>query len=344
MVVEEVGRVYPVEGLCAWRPAELVDETRYSTVLAPADVEEIDQAVRAASAAGMRAEDLESEQDFLLPRFGRLLRRLRSDLEDGLGFCVLRGLPVDRYDVEELRLLIMGLLRHVGTPMRQDTKGTLIEAVTDRGLSYDDHRVRGYMTRAELTPHCDSGDVVGLLCVRQARMGGASRIASGASIYNALAAKTPEILEILFRGFRHNIRGNGPPGDDDVTRHRVPVFCSRDGRISIRYNFRAMMTAEQLPGVEPLSEPERRAIARVAELALDPDLCLEIMLRPGDLQLLDNHAVLHTRTAFEDHPDPRARRLMLRIWVNLPDGRALDDDFADHFNTGPRQPPPLEVA
>ena len=334
---------HPVGGVSAWRPATLGDERSYTERLGPEQLAEIDEAVRSVRSGGTRAEDLRDVADFPLPLLARSLERIQGELEEGLGFFVVRGLPVDRYDFEAQKVLVMGLLLHLGTPMHQDTKGTLIESVTDRGSSYDDPGVRGYMTSAELTPHCDSGDVVGLLCVRKARQGGATRICSGTSIFDELAERTPELLEPLFRGFRHNIRGNGPPGAEDVTRHRVPVFSYRDRRLSVRYNQKAMLTAEQLPGVEPLSDLERRAIERVAELALRPDLCLETTLEPGDLQLLDNHVILHTRTAFQDHPDPRNRRLMLRVWVNMPNSRALDDAFADHFNTGPRQPPALRA-
>lgn len=335
--------VHPAPEAASWRASTFADERSYTTRLGPTDLDEIERAMRSVRSAGMRAEDLRGAEDFPLTWLRLKLVQLRADLEAGLGFALLRGLPVTRYDLADQRILVMGLMANLGTPMHQDTTGTLVETVTDRGLSYEDRRVRGYMTRAELTPHCDSGDVVGLLCVRPARRGGTSQIASGASIYRELESTSPQLLDPLFRGFHHNIRGNGPMGAEDVTRHRVPVFCLRDGRLSIRFNLKAILTAAELPGVDPLTTFEREAIARVGELALRPDLRVEMALRAGDLQLLNNHMVLHTRTAFEDYADPAAKRLLLRVWVNLPNGRALDDDFADHFNTGPRQPPALKV-
>jgi hypothetical protein len=214
----------------------------------------------------------------------------------------------------------------------------------DRGLSYTNIQVRGYMTRAELTPHCDSGDTVGLLSVRPAKSGGLSQIASAMSIHNEILRNHPELLEPLYRGFRHNIRGNGPKGEwENVTRHRVPVFSYHKGRLSSRFNLKAMLTAEELPDVEPLSDLERRAIAKVAELAMRPDLRLDAMLRAGDFQLLNNHMILHTRTAYEDYPEPDRKRFMIRAWVNMPNSRELEDAFADHFNTGPRQSPALKL-
>src|SRR5262249_43848571 len=98
----------------------------------------------------------------------------------------------------------------------------------------------------------------------------------------------------------------------------------------------------QLPGVEPLSDREHEALALVAELAMRPDIRLDMLLEPGDLQLVNNHMILHNRTAYEDFPEPEAKRLLIRAWVNMPNSRPLEDDFADHFNTGPRQPPALK--
>ena len=333
----------PVRDASAWFGSDPRTEQAGVAVLDPAEVADLDRAVAELRAADVPAESLREQADFPLPRLGRRLKALQEELEDGRGFAVLRGVPVARYPYEDLKRVLLGLLVHLGTPLAQDTKGTLVEDVLDKGLSYSNIQVRGYMTRAELTPHCDSGDTVGLLCVRPAKSGGISQITSAMSIYNEILHNHRELLEPLYRGFRHNIRGNGPVGEwENVTRHRVPVFSYYHGRLSSRFNLKAMLTAADLPDVEPLTDVERRAIEKVAELAMRPDLRLDLKLRAGDVQLLNNHMILHTRTAFEDHPEPERKRFMIRSWVNMPNSRPLEDGFADHFNTGPRQPPALK--
>ena len=37
------------------------------------------------------------------------------------------------------------------------------------------------------------------------------------------------------------------------------------------------------------------------------------------------------RIEFEDHPEPDRRRLLTRVWVAVPNSRALDPRFAEHF-------------
>jgi hypothetical protein len=56
----------------------------------------------------------------------------------------------------------------------------------------------------------------------------------------------------------------------------------------------------------------------------------------GDIQILSNHGILHSRKGFEDFPEPERKRDLLRLWLNLRNGRKLAPEFADRLNTGPR--------
>ena len=55
------------------------------------------------------------------------------------------------------------------------------------------------------------------------------------------------------------------------------------------------------------------------------------MFRPGDIQFLNNHVTLHTRTDFEDHESDDLKRHLLRLWFSPPNNRALDEGFAPFF-------------
>ncbi len=124
---------------------------------------------------------------------------------------------------------------------------------------------------------------------------------SSIAVYNELVDSHPELLEPLFRGFHYNIRGNGRLGDyRDITAHRVPVFSYHDGQLSCRYNQKAILTAEELPNVEPLTDLEKNAINCVAELAMRDILRFDISLQSEDLMLLNNYTVLHNRDEFVD--------------------------------------------
>ena len=48
---------------------------------------------------------------------------------------------------------------------------------------------------------------------------------------------------------------------------------------------------------------------------------------PGDMQFLNNHWILHSRTAFEDFAEPERRRHLFRLWLACADGPALPEAF-----------------
>ena len=45
--------------------------------------------------------------------------------------------------------------------------------------------------------------------------------------------------------------------------------------------------------------------------------------KPGDMQLVHNHTMLHDRTGFEDWPEPERRRHLLRLWLRRRKARPL---------------------
>ncbi|MEM9254950.1 MAG: TauD/TfdA family dioxygenase [Pseudomonadota bacterium] len=324
---------------CAWSREALSDDTSWIYQLDDTEIRVIDEAVRTLTGLDIRHQDVTAE-DADLGDFRQKIDLIVDQIENGRGLALLRGVPVEGKSIEELELMYAAISSHLGRSIVQDTKGTLIDRVENRGASYADISVRGYTTNAKLTPHCDSGDIVSLLCVRPAREGGVNTISSSIAIYNEILRQHPEMLEPLEMGFHYNIRGNGPPGEFvDITAHRVPVYSYHAGRLSCRFNEKAILTSEQLPGVPPLTAMEKAAVHKVAELSVRPDLGFDILLDSGDLLLLCNHSVFHTRDSFEDWEDPAKGRLLLRKWINICDGRELTFEFADHYNTGPREGP-----
>jgi hypothetical protein len=47
-------------------------------------------------------------------------------------------------------------------------------------------------------------------------------------------------------------------------------------------------------------------------------------LQAGDIQLLNNSVILHSRTAFVDYEEATERRHLLRLWLNVEGGRPVD--------------------
>jgi len=329
----------PVTDPSAWKGADMTKDDSWIYRLNDREAAEIESAFAKLAATGKRHDDV-TRNDFPLETFGRLVTAMRDQIEDGRGVTLLKGVPIAGKSVEQVELLYAGIAAHIGTSIVQDTQGTLTGRVEDHGNNYKDISVRGTNTNAQLTPHCDSGDILSLLCLRQAKTGGMNTLASSMAIYNEILARHEAFLQPLYDGFHYNIRGNGPPVRyRDMTAHRVPVYSYYGGKLSCRFNQKAILTSEQLPGVPPLTQLEKDAVNKVAELSMLPELSFQVMLEPGDLLLLSNYSVFHNRDAFEDWDEPARKRLLLRKWINIPNSRELAWEFADHYNTGPRQGP-----
>jgi len=244
---------------------------------------------------------------------------VRRDLLAGRGFCVLRGLEVDRHDFDALRLAFWRLAAHLGEIIPQNADGDLLRCVTDLGDevtgSQDAPRALGHRGRARMLPHSDSSDIVALLCARQARIGGGNSVSSSMAIHNEILRTHPEYLNPLYEGFYFDLTGKTKT-DDGRTDHRIPVFsCDKTG-LSCMFNKSRIETGMRRAGI-PLNDFQQAAIDYLNSLAMHEEFAIPLRLIPGDILLLNNHSTLHAREQYEDWPEPDRKRLMLRLWVNL---------------------------
>ena len=58
------------------------------------------------------------------------------------------------------------------------------------------------------------------------------------------------------------------------------------------------------------------------------ELAYAMMLKPGDIQLINSHITYHARAAFQDDAASGQARLLHRLWLTMPNSRALPDDHA----------------
>jgi len=94
----------------------------------------------------------------------------------------------------------------------QNAKGHLLGHVKDLGLDIRDPRVRYYQTNRRLEYHTDSIDIVGLLCLKTAKAGGESYLASSMTVIQRGARARPDLVPALFEPFPTDRRGEVPEG------------------------------------------------------------------------------------------------------------------------------------
>ena len=320
----------PVVHPSAWYGHVLAHDTSGIVTLTPAELEEIDTALQSVRQRSLQLPQIDRAA-FPLPTLQTKLARVLTEIEAGRGFVVLRGLPVARYSDEDVGKVFWGIGTYLGLPVKQNPRGDLLGHVFDQGSAYGGLDVRGYETRAHLPFHTDGCDLVGLLCLRQARSGGLSSIVSAITIHNEILRRDPASLAPLYRGF-HYIRREAALTEQPVTPHRVPVFGARDGVVSCRL-IRNQINAAASIGTA-LDAEEIAALDLFDSLAADPAIHLDMDLQAGDMQLCNNYAVLHSRTEFDDFPEPQRRRHMIRLWLTKRERRPLAKGFAPQNGYG----------
>lgn len=320
----------------AWKSTQFQNDESFVEPLTPQEIDEVGQAVRKISDKGLEAFSFE-KNDFEAPAFIKRLEKAAQEVEHGRGFVILRGLPADQYSRDEIYVVTWAVGKILGEPLSQNARGDLIGEVTDVGSDYEnDMNARGYLSRAELPWHCDYADCTGLLCVNPAKSGGGVLLASSMTVYNTILQEHPEYIDILNRGFPWDLRGEGVTGTlEEVTNHDIPVYSYYKDRLSCSFNGRRIKSARPKIGTD-LSDVELAAIESMYEIASREENQLYLNIQAGDIQLLNNHMVFHARSKYQDYKDPKKKRLQLRLWLSLANGRELAPEFIDRYNTGPK--------
>jgi len=325
-----------------WHGPEMSQRDDWIIRLDDDDVLELEAALAAARAAGLRVPRL-SRSDFPLPRVARRIEQVREALEDGRGFALVRGLPVARYTKADAALIYWGIGTHLGPGFAQNAQGDMLGHVRDLGADWrTDMRARGYQTRLHLPFHNDSTDVVALLCLHPARSGGASRIVSSSAIHNEFVRRRPDLWRVMCEPFCVDRRGEESEGQKPW--YVTPCFSHFEGRLFVRYNRTFIESAQRFPQVPRLSAAQREALDLMDALCADPALRLDMDLQQGDMQFVCNYTVLHSRDHYEDWPEPERKRHLLRLWLRTPGFARLPAAFADRnadmiaWQRNPREP------
>ncbi len=220
--------------------------------------------------------------------------------------------------------LVPGLV----TRYHRYAKAHLLGHVIDqRTVKSGDTRI--YQTNQAQPFHSDSCDIVGLLCLRTAKQGGESSIASSAAIHNRLLETAPGALKQLYGEFQCDRYGEIPEGK--LPFYPVRVFNNIDQHLVCCGMDPDIRSAQRLEGVQPLTEQQLSALNSFQEAARK--LCLRMSLQRGDIQLVNNLIAVHARESFVDHDDINQRRYLIRLWLSAQNGRRLPEFLRERWGS-----------
>jgi alpha-ketoglutarate-dependent taurine dioxygenase len=312
--------------LGGWRAATLDPPERWYYRLSAASLAALEAAVSALHAPSISPTGLSASAS-LRETLRADLAPVREALDRGRGFAVQQGPDFSRGSLEEAKAFYWLLGQCLGEPLEQNVQGTLLYDVHDTGQSVE-YGARFSVTNADSSFHTDASfadtqvDYVGLHCLRTARSGGVNQLVDGRTVVEELAATAPDVLDVLLQPFHVDRRGGVRPGESP-TALRPVIQRTADGVI-FRYLRYWIEVGHEKAG-QPLTATQVRALDVLDETLRRPDLQAEFSLRAGEILWLDNRWLLHSRTAFEDHPEPHLRRHLVRLWLQQP---RPEDDFS----------------
>jgi len=325
-----------LQGACVWKGSDMGQNLRWVKQFPAGLLAQINIAAKATGDLDWRQIN---RRNFTLPGAEGFFDDVREELENGSGMVKLRGLDVSRYSEDQLRRIWYGLGAHLGTPMYQNRFGELMRDIRDEGMGVGaklygetiDASGKQFLSSGartlssgQLRFHTDRCDVVGLLCVRQASEGGVSKLASSATVYNIIRERRPDLHALLCRPIPRSRFGEEAGGEHVA--YELPVFGVKDGKLTSHFSLTYIENAQMLPTARKLTDAEHEAIAML--MAVAEEECFEMRFEPGDIQLLNNHVIYHGRTAFKDDATIGQDRLLMRLWLSMPNSRALPDDHA----------------
>ncbi len=290
--------------------------------LSPPQIDALENAV--ANTQSLAPEDV-TREDFGAPAITQLMNAVRHDIMRGRGVALLSGLSLENRPEADFARIYVGLGKHLGTPAIQSPRG-------DR-IGYVQHEPnpdnRGYLMDTELGPHTDFHEILSLATIQTAVSGGISGMTSSASIYNAILAERPDLLEVLIEGYYC-------PDGTSTTDYKVPNFSIVDGQVSL-YNYVLFTFAAARIRGEEVPPKLIEALRFLKQVCARPEMTISFEMQPGEMVFWHNFKVLHSRTGFQNS-DTKKRRL-LRLWLNAFEHRPMSKGYLelaqlmDHHHT-----------
>lgn len=313
----------PIRSPLAWEAREL-GEADWLHTLDAACLAEIEGVIRYLRRHPLPTITLDPD-DFDMPNCRRVMARVREGLLKGRGFAQIDRLPMAALSKDEAKAIYWLLSSMLCRPVAQNLVGALIYDVHDTGKkALPGSGVRPDKTNIDLTFHNDNSyndplpDFVGLLCLRPAKRGGLSRVLSFETAHNAIRERHGDVLARLYRPFYFDRQREHFP--DEPTTYSAPVFENKGG-LSARLGIHQVHSGYAMQG-EEMDAETAQAISALEDVFSDPTLQFQFMMEAGQIQYVNNKAIGHSRTEFEDFDDPDSRRHLVRIWMREKGGRA----------------------
>tara|TARA_R110002096_G_scaffold351413_1_gene544458 strand:+ start:592 stop:1674 length:1083 start_codon:yes stop_codon:yes gene_type:complete len=314
----------------AWRAADLEQDRSWVFAIDDKGRAQLAHTVKAVFDPNRPLFDYRREDFDLGPAWETVSAGLR-EAHHGRGLALVQGLPRDGLSEDEFRLLNWAIGLYTGVARPQGKASQYISPVRDAGVDYRAASGRGYSSNARLDFHVDGADLATLACYNKAKSGGQSMISSSLTAREVLMAERPDLGEVAHQDFHFSRQQE--EAEDEGPFYSQPLFDMADGRVFGKWNGNRVRSAQRLDDVPRLSEKQRETMDALDDILSRSENMFTMYLEPGDLQIINNHTTLHSRTEYLDFEKPEEKRLLFRLWLAPPGSVRLPDSWWDFYRS-----------
>ena len=169
---------------------------------------------------------------------------------------------------------------------------------------------------------------MGLLCIREAKEGGDSLLASSVTAFNEVMKESPSLAEELMRPVAYDRRGEIPTGEKPYM--TIPVVNWYKGKLTCIYQREYIISAQRYDDAPKLTQSQIEAFDLFDKILNDDKVNLKMRLRPGDMQFVYNHSLFHDRTGFVDWPE-KEKTAFVKTLALIAGDRELPPAFSQAY-------------
>ncbi|MCJ1314656.1 hypothetical protein MMC25_008338 [Agyrium rufum] len=253
-----------------------------------------------------------SASTFALPAdFSRRLRGLSEQLYNGAGFQIIHGLDPSKYNSKQQIIVYAGISAHV-CPQRGfvDVKstGVLAHIVNVQAGNASKTTAPAY-SNVPLSFHTDNCEIMAFFFLDTALQGGQTMLSSIWQTYNELAVQRPELLHTLADPW---VLDTFKPETLQAPRHCRLLQKTGCDKVPVLFRFsRYPITGWQRERNQRLAKPTEAQFETadaIQFIAMKNSITLPVV--KGDMLLVNDMALFHARTGFDDGNIPLKRHLV----------------------------------
>jgi len=321
-------RLDDIQSRAAWRTEDLTKDPDWVFDIDEAGAAQLARTVKAAYDPERDLFDY-TRADFDFGPAWDTLSKALQEAHNGRGLALVHGLPRAALAEEEFRLLNWAIGLYAGVARPQGKASQYISEVRDAGVDYRAASGRGFSSNAKLDFHVDGGDLTTLGCYNTAKAGGQSMISSSLTAGEILRSERPDLYEVALRDFSFSRQQEET--EDEGPFYTQPLFDEAEGRIFGKWNRNRVQSAQRIETAPRLTDGQRETMAALDEILQRPENMFTMYLAPGDLQIMNNYTMLHSRTEYEDFDEPEKKRLLYRLWLAPPGSARMPESWWDFY-------------